>query len=504
MRRGLRAKQREPESHRQVPAAKVIRRRLPPFTPFDEDNLALIERCADDLLCETGMDFRGDPESLALWRDAGADVKGERVRIERGMARHLIRATAPPSFVQHARNPRRSVEFGNDHLVFAPGYGMPFVSKLGEERHYGTLGDLDDLVKLTYLAPCLQHSGGVTCEPTDIPVSHRHLEVAYSHLRWTDKPFLGLGTSGVAAVDTIDLLRLTFGREFVDANCCTASIINVNSPLVLDHTMLEALKTYAAANQATIVTPFVMGGAMGPVTPAGMVIQVLAEALAGAALTQLVRPGAPVMIGVMLSGLNMKTGAPTRGAESWLSMLVMGQLVRRLGIPYRGGAASTSAKVVDSQAGQEAADMLLMTVLAGVNFLIHAAGHLDAGLCMSFEKFVQDCDHLEMIARFADGIDFSEDALAMDAFREIGPGQHYLSSQHTLSRYRDAFHISEVLDTGSYEQWRDDGCLTAAQRASSIWRKRLELYEPPPIDAALDASLRDFIERRKEALPASG
>lgn len=484
-------------------AAPYITRKLRPFEPLDEEQLTLIESKADELLREIGMEFRNDPESLRLLHEAGAEVKGERVRFETGMARRLIQATAPREFTQHARNPARSVRMGGDAVVFAPGYGMPFVQSLDEPRRYGTLDDLTKFVKLTYMTPHLQHSSGVICEPTDIPVSKRHLDLTYAHLKWSDKPFLGVATAGSRAADTIALCEIVFGREFVDRNCVVGSIINVNSPLVLDHTMLESLRIYAAANQATIVTPFVMGGAMGPVTVAGMMAQVLAEAMAGAALTQFVRPGAPVIFGVMLSGLNMKSGAPTRGAESWLAMLGLGQLARRLGLPYRGGAASTSAKTMDSQAGQESADMLMMTVLSGVNFLIHAAGHMEGGLCVSYEKFMQDADHLAMMARLLGGYDLSDDEFALSAFREVGPGQHYLGAAHTLQRYADAFHISDVLDSNSFEQWRDQGALTTEQRANAAYKRALARYEPPLLDPALDAALGDFIERRKAELPDS-
>lgn len=499
MRRGTRARRAE---HR-PPAPAYITRKLRLFEPLDEESLVLIEAKADELLKEIGVEFRNDPESLRLWRAAGADVRGERVRFETGMARKIVQATAPRQFTQHARNPARSVCMGGDAVVFAPCYGMPFVSSLDEPRRYGTLADLQTFIKLAYLSPHLHHSSGVICEPTDIPVAKRHLDMTYAHLRWTDKPFLGVATAGSRAADTVAMCELAFGKEFVGRNCVVGSIINVNSPLVLDHTMLESLRVYAGANQTTIVTPFVMGGAMGPVTVAAMMAQVLAEGMAAAALTQLVRPGAPVIFGVMLSGLNMKTGAPTRGAESWLAMLGIGQLVRRLGIPYRGGAASTSAKTVDSQAGQESADMLMMTVLSGVNFLIHAVGHMEGGLCVSYEKFMQDADHLAMIARLLGGYDLREDEFALDAFREVGPGLHYFGAAHTLQRYADAFHISDILDSNSFDQWQEEGSLTTARRANAAYKRALAAYEPPPLDAAIDEALQEFISRRKRELPDS-
>jgi len=496
MRRGKRARHAEPRAA----APAYITRKLRPFEPLDEEQLALIEAKADLLLKEIGIEFRNDPESLRLFRAAGADVKGERVRFEPGMARRIVQATAPRSFMQHARNPARSVLMGDDAVVFAPCYGMPFVSSLDEPRRYGTLADLRNFIKLAYMTADLHHSSGVICEPADVPVPKRHLDLAHAHLKLSDKPFLGVATAGSRAADTVAMCEIVFGRDFVDRNCVVGSIINVNSPLVLDHTMLESLRVYAAANQTAIVTPFVMGGAMGPVTVAGMMAQALAEGLAGIALTQLVRPGSPAIFGAMLSGLNMKTGAPTRGAESWLAMTGLGQLARRLGVPFRGGAASTTAKTVDSQAGQESADMLLMTVLSGVNFLIHAAGHMEGGLCISYEKFMQDADHLAMVARLLQGFDLRDDEFALDAFREIGPGQHYLGAAHTLRRFADAYHISDILDSNSFEQWRDEGSLTAAQRAHKAYKRALAAYEQPPMEVSVGAALDAFVERRKREL----
>ena len=482
------------------PAAPYLVRKIAPFAPYNEDALAHVEDKADELLRDVGMEFRGDPESLALWRNAGADVKGERVRLDKGMARHIISATAPRSFTQHARNPARSVEMGGNALVFCPAYGMPFVSTLEEERRYARLDDLRNLVRLAYLARFMHHSGGVICEPVDVPVPLRHLEMNIAHLTLSDKPFLGVATAGSRAADTIEMARIAAG--VTDDRCLVASIININSPLVLDHTMLEALRVYAAANQANVVTPFVMAGAMGPVSVAGMVTQILAEALAGCALTQLVRPGAPVILGVMMSGLNMRSGAPMRGAETWHTMAIMGALARRLGIPYRVGGATTTSKALDLQAGQESADMLMATVLSGVNFLIHAAGHMESGLCMSYEKFVLDCDHLGQLARFVEGVDFSEPEFAMDAFREVGPGQHYLGAAHTLERYADAFYIPELVDTDSYEQWSDGGRLCAAQRANASWKAALARYVPPILDISRAEALNDFVAKRRAAIMA--
>ncbi len=259
-----------------------------------EEGLAAIEAAAETLLEEIGMDFRGDPEALRLWRSAGADVKGERVRIPRGLARRLC-ATAPRQFTQLARNPARSVEIGGPHVVFAPAYGSPFVRDLEGGRRYGALRDFENLIKLTYMTPVLHHSGGTVCEPVDIPVNKRHLDMVYAHLRWSDKAIMGSVTAPSRAEDSIEMCRIAFGAEVVDKACVILGNINVNSPLVYDGVMSGALRAYAAANQAAVVVPFILGGAMGPVTMAGAIAQAHAETIAGCALTQLVRPGAPVI-----------------------------------------------------------------------------------------------------------------------------------------------------------------------------------------------------------------
>jgi trimethylamine--corrinoid protein Co-methyltransferase len=476
---------------------------VPHYEIVSEEGLALIEANADRLLEEIGVDVRGDPVSLGLFRAAGAEVRGERVRFPAGLCRSIVTATAPARFRQHARNPEKTVEIGGDRVVFAPAYGAPFVRGLDIERRYSTLEDFHRFVMLSQASPHLHHSGGTICEPTDVPVPKRHLDMVYGHIRYSDKPYMGPVTSGARAEDCIRMTEIVFGREFVAENCCTLALININSPLVLDATMLDALRVYAGHGQATLITPFVIGGASGPVSPAAMLTQTLAEAQAGMALTQLVRPGTPVVFGLLVAGMNMRSGAPARFDETWKCLLAGGQLARRLGVPYRCGGMTTTAKIPDAHAGMEGAVYLTHSLLAGVNFLLHATGTCEGGLCLSYEKFVLDCHLLGALGRMLDGIDLGADEFGLDALAEAGPGGNFLNTRHTLARYRDAFYESPLFDSNSFEQWRDGGSLDAAARANSELKSILASYQPPPLDPSIDEELRAFIAERKARLPDS-
>ena len=479
-----------------------VTRRVPVYDVMSAEGLELIEHNAETILEEVGVEFRGDPEALALWRDAGADVGGERVRIPRGLARRLVTDSAPDEFVQHARNPERSARIGGPHMVFAPAYGPPFIRSLDDGRRYATIEDFRNFVKLAYLSPGLHHSGGTLCEPVDLPVNKRHLDMVYSHLRWSDKPFMGSVTAPERAEDTVAMAKIVFGDAFVDANAVVTSLINANSPLVWDATMLGALKVYARNNQATIVSPFCIAGAMSPVTIAATCAQLFAEALSGMAFAQLVRPGAPVIFGTFSSSMSMQSGAPTFGTpEPQLVLNVIGSLARRLGVPFRSGGGLCASKLPDAQAAFEAANTLQHAMLAGVNFMLHVAGWLEGGLAMGYEKFVMDADQAQMIQVFLGGIDLSENGQGLDAIREVGPGSHFLGSAHTRANFETAFYRSPVADNNSYEQWESEGGLDCAARANRLWKEMLAGYEAPPIDEGVDEALRDFIAERKASQP---
>ncbi|HXV25792.1 MAG TPA: trimethylamine methyltransferase family protein [Alphaproteobacteria bacterium] len=481
-----------------------IRRKIPLTEILNEEGLELIERNADTILEEIGIEFREDEEALRLWKDAGADVQGTRVRFPRGLPRSIIQKSAPRSFTQYARNPERNVEIGGNATVFAPVYGPPFVRNLDEGRRYATIEDFRNFVKLAYMTPAMHHSGGTVCEPVDLPVNKRHLDMVYGHIRYSDKPFMGSVTHPERAADTVEMAKRVFGAEFVERNCVITSLINANSPMVFDGTMLGALKVYARAGQATIVTPFILAGAMSPVTSAGTLAQILAEVLAGAALTQLLRPGAPVIFGTFASSISMQSGAPTFGTpEPTMVLIAAAQLARRLGIPFRSGGSLCASKIPDAQAAYESAQTLLPTLLAGTNFVLHGAGWLEGGLVSGYEKFVMDADQLGMMQVLSQGIDLSENGQAMSAIAEVGPGSHFLGCAHTQANFETAFYRSTIADNNSFEQWEAEGRKDAAQRANALWKRLLHEYEAPPIDPGVDEALNDFIARKKAAVPDS-
>jgi trimethylamine--corrinoid protein Co-methyltransferase len=481
-----------------------ITRKLKPFEVLDEEGLAIIERNAETVLEEIGIDFRDDAEALEILKAAGCEVTGERVRFPRGLCRKIIQESAPSEYTQHARNPDKSVRIGGMNTVFAPGYGSPFVRDLDKGRRYATHEDFKNFVKLAYMTPYLHHSGGTICEPCDLPVNKRHLDMLYTHMRYSDKAFMGSVTAPERAQDTVDMCKILFGQDFLDSNTVTTSLINANSPMTFDDTMLGAAKVYARNNQACIVTPFILAGAMAPVTVAGTLTQVLAEVLAGITFIQLVKPGTPCIFGTFASSISMQSGAPTFGTpEPALVLYGAAQLARRLGVPFRSGGMLPGSKISDAQAAYESAATLQPTVLAGVNFALHSAGWLEAGLTMGYEKFVMDIDQLGMMQTFAGGVDMSENGQAMDAIREVGPGQHYLGCAHTQANFKTAFYRSTIADNNSFEQWEEEGSLDATQRANKVFKQMLADYEAPAIDPAIDEALLDFIDRKKAATPDS-
>ena len=478
-----------------------ITRAIPLTEVLSEEGLALIEHNAETLLEEIGIEFRDHAGALAMFKGAGCDIKGTRVRFPRGLARSLC-ATVPSEYVQHARNPERNVHIGGNSMVFAPNYGSPFVRDLDQGRRYGTIEDFRNFVKLSYATPFIHHSGGTVCEPVDLPVNKRHLEMVYAHMRLSDKPFMGSVTHPERAKDTVSMCEVLFGKDFIQENTVCTSLINANSPLVWDTIMLGAAEVYARNNQACIITPFILSGAMSPVTVAGTLTQVLAEVLAGTAFTQLVRPGAPVIFGTFVSTLSMQSGAPTFGTpEATLAIFGAAQLARRMRMPFRTGGSLCASKLADAQAAYESAHTLLPTVQAGTNFVLHAAGWTEGGLTASYEKFMLDFDQLGAMHVLAKGIDLSENGQGFEAFREVAPGTHFLGCAHTQRNFESAFYRSSLADNNSVEQWEAEGSLDAARRANKAWKKVLAEYEAPPIDSGVDEALREFIERKKASMP---
>ena len=500
--RGGRAGRREGRAPRPAVGGRpYILRNVPTYDIMGEENLVRIERAAERIGAEVGIEFRDDPQALDLWRRAGAAVDGVRVRFEPGLLRELLR-TAPSSFTQHARNPARSVEIGGRSVVFSPAYGSPFVMDLDKGRRYGTLEDFRNFIRLAQASPWLHHSGGTICEPVDLPVNKRHLDMVYSHIRYSDRAFMGSVTAESRAEDSIDMARIVFGRDFVDRHCVILGNVNVNSPLVWDGTMTKALRAYARANQAGVVVPFILGGAMGPVTNAGAIAQSLLETMAGCALTQLERPGAPVIFGNFLSSTALRSGSPTFGTpEPAIGSMVVGQLARRLNLPLRCSGNFTTSKLPDAQAMTEGTMSMLAAVQCGANFILHAAGFLDGLLSMSYEKFVLDTDLCGALHTYCDGVPVDDNQLAVEAFAEVGPGNHFFGSSHTLANYQTAYWDSETADNEPFEKWEAAGGEDAARRANRLWKKRLAEYEAPPLDEGIDEALRAFMERRKGEMP---
>jgi trimethylamine--corrinoid protein Co-methyltransferase len=503
-RRGGRAARAARAADRAIAAAQHLvqpRRRIPTYELLDAGALDRLETHADWILDEVGVDIRGDEESLELFRSAGARVDGERVRFDPGLARQLC-GSAPAVFEMHGRDSRHTVIVGGDHVVFSPAYGSPFVSDLEGGRRYATLEDFRNFVKLTYASPWLHHSGGTVCEPVDVPVNKRHMDMVYAHLRWSTKPFMGGVTSAERAEDSVAMARIAFGADRLERDCVIQGNINVNSPLVFDEVMTGALKAYARANQGNVISPFIIGGAMGPVTQPALIAQAHAETMVGIALAQLVRPGSPVVYGSFLTTMDLRSGAPTFGTpEAVLATYAMGQLARRLGLPLRCGGHYTASKAADGQAMLESADAMGAAVLAGANFVHQSAGWLEGGLVMGYEKFMMDADHLGMLVRLMQGLVVDDDSLAADGFREAGPGTTHLGTAHTLGHFATANFDSALADTSSFEQWTEDGAQDMARRANGRWKQALADYEPPALDPSIDAELQAFMDDRKGSMP---
>ena len=486
-----------------IETARFIERNIPNFEFLSSEALEIIETNAEIVLEEIGVNFVNNPSALALWKDAGADVQGERVHIPRGLARKLC-AAAPSRIKQHARNPEKTVEIGGNSLVCAPVYGPPFVRDLAGGRRYATIADFQKFVKLGYMSKWLHHSGGTVCEPTDVAVNKRHLDMLLAHMTLSDKPFMGSVTEPSRAQDSVDMCGILFGDDFVQNNTVMTSLININSPMTFDDVMMGALEVYARNNQACVVSPFIVGGAMAPVSVAGTLTQVLAEVLAGISYSQLIRPGAPVIFGTFVTSIDMNSGAPTFGTPEASQILYgAGQLARRMGLPYRSGGGLCGSKLPDAQAAYESANTLQAALMGGVNFMLHSCGWLEGGLVSSFEKFVMDSDQLGILHHIAKGVQIDENAQAMGAIREVGPGGHYLGCDHTQTNFKSAFWRTEILDYKPFETWQEEGARDTVTLAAERVEKMINTYQKPAIDPAVEEALTDYVARKKASVPDS-
>ena len=486
-----------------IETAKFIERNIPNFEILTEEAIEIIETNAEIILEEVGVNFVNNPAALKRWKNAGASIVGERVHIPRGLARELCQ-TAPSRFTQHARNAERNVEIGGKTLVCAPVYGPPFVRDVAGGRRYATIADFQKFVKLGYMSKWLHHSGGTVCEPTDVPVNKRHLDMLHAHMTLSDKPFMGSVTEPNRAQDSVSMCEILFGKDFVQKNTVMTSLINVNSPMTFDDVMMGALEVYAKNNQACIVSSFIVGGAMSPVSVAGTLTQVLAEVTAGIAYSQLVRSGAPAIFGAFVASIDMNSGAPTFGTPEASHILYgAGQLARRLGLPFRSGGALCGSKLPDVQAAYESSNTLNAALLGGVNFMLHSCGWLEGGLVSSFEKFVMDADQLGVLHHIAKGIGTDIDSQAMDAIREVGPGGHYLGCAHTQDNFKTAFWRSNLLDYKPFETWQEEGARDTVALASERVETMIQNYQQPDLDQAITESLAEYVTNKKASMPDS-
>jgi trimethylamine--corrinoid protein Co-methyltransferase len=476
----------------------VLINKLPRYEILSEDAMATLDKGWRRIVSELGIEFLHE-EALAEFRKAGQTVEDNNVKFDPEFILEQM-AKAPHEFELQARNPANNVQIGGDAMVFSPVYGCPFVRE-GFERREATLNDFQQFVKLGQSFPQLDSAGGTVVEPNDVPLDSRHLDMVYNLLTLSDKPFMGSVTSGPNAADTIAMAELVFGRESLEKTPAVISLININSPLRYDDRMLAALLEYVRAGQPVIITPFLLMGAMSPVSVAATLAQQMAEAFAGIALTQLLRPGCPVVFGSFLSNTDMQSGSPSFGTpESAMGLLCTGQIGRRYGLPWRSGGGLTSSQTVDAQAAYEAMMTMMPTMLAGANYVMHAAGWLESGLASCYEKFIVDIEILRMLEVEFTPLEITEETLAFSAHEEVGAGGHFLGAVHTLERFRECFYRPLLSSTENYERWNRLGGRDAAMRANEIWKKTLEEYEQPPMDPDLQAELKAYVDQRRTEL----
>ena len=467
---------------------------------LDDEQVQTIHDASMDIIEEVGVEFRCD-DAIGMWRAAGADVDGVTVRIDREHLMSLV-GTAPSSYTMVARDPAHTVTVGDGRTIFTPSYGAPYVLDLDGVRRPGTLQDFRNFTKLNHLSPALHMSGGVVCEPMDVPVPKRHLYMTESLLKYSSKPFMGAVTSMDRAEDSLHMAGIVFGQDFVRETTVMTSLANANTPLVWDKTMLDSVRVFAAANQATLFSPFVLGGASTPASTVGAVIQVNIEALTGVAFSQLVRTGAPALYGQWLSTVSMRTGAPQAGTPEICHMnLLTAQMARHYNLPSRCSGSCTSSKMVDAQAGYEAARNMYGVIMAGTNFVLSTTGYLESAMCQSYAKWVLDSEQLELMYRLGSGVSFDGLDEVLDSMRSVPAGGHHLGTEHTLANFQTAFSMPEMMNSDNYEQWLADGSQSAEERAAARCRQMLDEYEEPALDDHIREELDDYVARRDAELP---
>jgi trimethylamine--corrinoid protein Co-methyltransferase len=477
----------------------MFRNAMPHYEILSEDAMETLDVGWRRIVSEIGVEFLSD-RALELFRLAGQKVDEQCVRFDPDFLLEQV-SKAPRSFNVQARNPEHSVHIGGDSMVFGSVYGPPFVRE-GNVRRDATMDDFRNFSRLAQAFTSIDSAGGVICEPENTPLDSRHLDMTYALQTLTDKIYMGNVVSGSNARDTLAMTSILFGgRDAIEATPATISLINCNSPLRWDDRMLEAQFEYSAANQPVVLTPFLLMGAMSPVSIPATLAQQIAEALSGIALSQLIRPGAPVIFGSFLSNIDMQSGSPCFGTpESGIGLLCTGQIARRFGLPVRSGGALTSSQTADAQAGYESLMTMLPTFLAGINWVMHTAGWLEGGLVASYEKYVLDVQVLEMLQHEFTPLEIDEASLAFDAHDEVRHGGHFLGAAHTMERFRTCFYRPFVSSSENYDRWMRGGGKDAAARAADVAKKKLAEYEQPPLDDAIREELEAYVTRRRKEL----
>lgn len=477
----------------------MFRNTMPRYEVLSAEAMEQLDRGWRRLVTEIGVEFMSD-RALELFRQAGQRVEDNTVYLDPEFVLHQV-GKAPGEFTVQARNPAHNLHIGGDSMAFGAVYGPPFIRE-GATRRDATMDDFRRFTMLAQSFDVLDSAGGVICEPNDTPLDSRHLDMTLALQTLTDKVYMGNVVSGVNARDTIAMGEILFGgREAIEQTPVSISLVNCNSPLRWDDRMLDALFEYAAAAQPVVITPFILMGAMSPVTIPAALVQQIAEALSGITLAQLIRPGTPVIFGSFLSNIDMQSGSPTFGTpESGMGLLCTGQIARRFGLPFRTGGAMTSSQTPDAQAGYEALMTLLPTFLAGTNWVMHSAGWLEGGLVAGYEKFVIDVELVQMMQAQFRPLEIDEASLAFDAHQEVGHGGHFLGAAHTMERFRTCFYRPLLSSSENHERWMRNGGADAAERAGTIYQRTLDGYEQPALDDAVREELEDYVTRRRREL----
>lgn len=472
--------------------------RYRPTEVVSADELESIHVASLRVLEEIGMDFL-DAEARELLRSAGARVEpgSERVRFDRAMVEERIR-TAPTSFTLHAPDPAHDLEIGGDWIAFGSVASAPNVYDADRGRRVGNRADYQDLIRLSQMLDVVHFFAGYPVEPVDIHPSVRHLHAIHDLVTLADKPIHAYSLGRQRNVDALEMMRIRRGVDdaTLDREPSIFTVINSSSPLRLDTPMLQGILEFSRRNQVIVMTPFTLAGAMAPVTLAGALAEQNAEALAGMVLTQVVRPGAPVVYGGFTSNVDMQSGAPAFGTPEYMrTAMIGGQLARRYGVPYRSSNVS-AANAVDAQAAYESVFSLWGAIMGGVNLLMHGAGWMEGGLHAGFEKVILDAELLGMVAAFLDPVVVDDDTLAFSAMEEVGPGGHFFGAEHTQSRYKTAFHKPMLSDWRNWETWEEAGSPQVPGKANRLWKELLAAYQAPPIDGAVAEELQAFVDRR--------